>query len=292
MLRDDVRPPCLSVRVRTSRQAVQRGAKMADNKGQGDTESSASMEVEPPATVNGDASEEQNSPSNNTESVPKETGDEESGEKAPEVPTPSAETAEKSSEPAGDGEAQGETKTAVRRASETEKEEQGAGETEKDKEMIRIVKQERHSDDEAETDEQAAGANRRTNANEDGNSNTARNNESSVSGRDGTGAADVTSPAPSTETAAPPAVPINLLDTCAVCKQSLQNRDCEPKLLPCLHSFCLKCLPQPERQISVGVAGPHGQDTHIGKYKQNLRSTGYPRGHGRVKTRPCLFHGT
>lgn len=62
-----------------------------------------------------------------------------------------------------------------------------------------------------------------------------------------------------------PAAPINLLDTCAVCKQSLQNRDCEPKLLPCLHSFCLKCIPQPERKITVPVQGPHGQDTRIGK---------------------------
>uniref|UniRef100_A0A4W4HE98 E3 ubiquitin-protein ligase TRIM33 n=1 Tax=Electrophorus electricus TaxID=8005 RepID=A0A4W4HE98_ELEEL len=89
--------------------------------------------------------------------------------------------------------------------------------------------------------------------------------EPTVPGGDGTAAG--TSPAPTVETptpiSAPPAVPINLLDTCAVCKQSLQNRDCEPKLLPCLHSFCLKCIPQPERQISVGVPGPHGQDTHI-----------------------------
>ncbi|XP_066500215.1 E3 ubiquitin-protein ligase TRIM33 isoform X2 [Hoplias malabaricus] len=73
---------------------------------------------------------------------------------------------------------------------------------------------------------------------------------------------------PSEPAAAPPAppapaAPINLLESCAVCKQCLQNRDCEPKLLPCLHSFCLKCIPQPERQISVAVPGPHGQDTHI-----------------------------
>ncbi|XP_076133447.1 E3 ubiquitin-protein ligase TRIM33 isoform X2 [Alosa pseudoharengus] len=76
-----------------------------------------------------------------------------------------------------------------------------------------------------------------------------------------------TSPSPSTNAnvtaAATPAAPLNLLDTCAVCKQSLQNRDCEPKLLPCLHSFCLKCIPQPDRQITVPVNGPHGQDTHI-----------------------------
>lgn len=74
------------------------------------------------------------------------------------------------------------------------------------------------------------------------------------------------SPPSAAPTTTPVSTPINLLDTCAVCKQSLQNRDCEPKLLPCLHSFCLKCIPQPERQISVQVPGPHGQtDTHIGK---------------------------
>lgn len=74
------------------------------------------------------------------------------------------------------------------------------------------------------------------------------------------------SPPSAAPTATPVSTPINLLDTCAVCKQSLQSRDCEPKLLPCLHSFCLKCIPQPERQISVQVPGPHGQtDTHIGE---------------------------
>ncbi|KAK6470389.1 E3 ubiquitin-protein ligase TRIM33 [Huso huso] len=68
-----------------------------------------------------------------------------------------------------------------------------------------------------------------------------------------------------TAPAAPPApaLPINLLDTCTVCKQSLQNRDCEPKLLPCLHSFCLRCIPQPERQLSLQLPGPHGQEIQI-----------------------------
>lgn len=75
------------------------------------------------------------------------------------------------------------------------------------------------------------------------------------------------SPPPAASAATPVSTPINLLDTCAVCKQSLQSRDCEPKLLPCLHSFCLKCIPQPDRQISVQVPGPHGQtDTHIGEF--------------------------
>lgn len=81
------------------------------------------------------------------------------------------------------------------------------------------------------------------------------------------GLATEMSPPPTAPAATPVPAPINLLDTCAVCKQSLQSRDCEPKLLPCLHSFCLKCIPQPERQISVQVPGPHGQsDTHIGEF--------------------------
>lgn len=77
------------------------------------------------------------------------------------------------------------------------------------------------------------------------------------------------SPPPTAPAATPVSTPINLLDTCAVCKQSLQSRDCEPKLLPCLHSFCLKCIPQPDRQISVQAPGPHGQtDTHIGELQK------------------------
>ncbi|XP_067907142.1 E3 ubiquitin-protein ligase TRIM33-like isoform X2 [Heterodontus francisci] len=40
---------------------------------------------------------------------------------------------------------------------------------------------------------------------------------------------------------------LNLLETCAVCKQNFQSRD--PKLLPCLHSFCKKCLPEPQRHL-------------------------------------------
>lgn len=83
----------------------------------------------------------------------------------------------------------------------------------------------------------------------------------------GGGATAEMSPPPAAPSATPVPAPINLLDTCAVCKQSLQNRDCEPKLLPCLHSFCLKCIPQPDRQISLQVPGPHGQtDTHIGEF--------------------------
>lgn len=40
---------------------------------------------------------------------------------------------------------------------------------------------------------------------------------------------------------------LNLLDTCAVCHQNIQSR--APKLLPCLHSFCQRCLPAPQRYL-------------------------------------------
>ncbi|CAH2220660.1 E3 ubiquitin- ligase TRIM33 isoform X1 [Pelobates cultripes] len=60
-------------------------------------------------------------------------------------------------------------------------------------------------------------------------------------------------PAPSSSSTAPAV--LNLLDTCAVCKLSLQSRESEPKLLPCLHSFCRRCLPEPERQLSVPLPG-------------------------------------
>eukprot|EP00061_Rhincodon_typus_P011484 g36528.t1 len=51
--------------------------------------------------------------------------------------------------------------------------------------------------------------------------------------------------------AAPAEVNLNLLDECAVCRETLQGK--EPKLLPCLHSFCKRCLPEPERQLSIPI---------------------------------------
>ncbi|XP_042707581.2 transcription intermediary factor 1-alpha isoform X5 [Chrysemys picta bellii] len=50
------------------------------------------------------------------------------------------------------------------------------------------------------------------------------------------------------------AAQLNLLDTCAVCGQHIQSR--RPKLLPCLHSFCLRCLPQPDRYLMLPPAAP------------------------------------
>ncbi|XP_059190483.1 transcription intermediary factor 1-alpha-like [Centropristis striata] len=41
----------------------------------------------------------------------------------------------------------------------------------------------------------------------------------------------------------------NQLDTCPVCHLNFHSR--EPKLLPCLHSFCTKCLPLPSRNLAM-----------------------------------------
>ncbi|XP_053575657.1 transcription intermediary factor 1-alpha [Bombina bombina] len=42
---------------------------------------------------------------------------------------------------------------------------------------------------------------------------------------------------------------MNLLETCGVCRLNIQSRS--PRLLPCLHSLCLRCLPPPERYLSM-----------------------------------------
>ncbi|XP_028287072.1 E3 ubiquitin-protein ligase TRIM33-like [Parambassis ranga] len=41
----------------------------------------------------------------------------------------------------------------------------------------------------------------------------------------------------------------NYLDTCPACHLNFHSR--EPKLLPCLHSFCKKCLPSPSRNLAM-----------------------------------------
>ncbi|KAF3855110.1 hypothetical protein F7725_023165 [Dissostichus mawsoni] len=41
----------------------------------------------------------------------------------------------------------------------------------------------------------------------------------------------------------------NYLDSCSVCTLNFHSR--EPKLLPCLHSFCKKCLPSPSRNLAM-----------------------------------------
>nr|XP_020480670.1 transcription intermediary factor 1-alpha-like isoform X2 [Monopterus albus] len=41
---------------------------------------------------------------------------------------------------------------------------------------------------------------------------------------------------------------LNYLDTCPICRLNFHSR--EPRLLPCLHSFCKKCLPSPSRNLA------------------------------------------
>ncbi|XP_071349273.1 transcription intermediary factor 1-alpha-like isoform X2 [Trachinotus anak] len=44
----------------------------------------------------------------------------------------------------------------------------------------------------------------------------------------------------------------NYLDTCPFCRLNFHSR--EPRLLPCLHSFCKKCLPSPSRNLALTEA--------------------------------------
>ncbi|MFT7817003.1 transcription intermediary factor 1-alpha-like [Arapaima gigas] len=53
---------------------------------------------------------------------------------------------------------------------------------------------------------------------------------------------------------------LNLLDTCAVCSLAFHSR--EPRLLPCLHSFCRKCLPAPSRSLVL----PEQAASHLHPY--------------------------
>ncbi|XP_035237028.1 E3 ubiquitin-protein ligase TRIM33 isoform X1 [Anguilla anguilla] len=184
---------------------------MADNKGVGDTESSANMDPAPQGEDSGDPPSKEADAVIVIEPATKDEEDGQSQENVSEAPTPTS--------AGGDG---------------------GGGSS------------------------AGGGGDGSTSSSPTGNANP-ETTEPAISGEVvGTSPAPITdmSPPPVAPTATPSA-PINLLDTCYVCKQSLQNRDCEPKLLPCLHSFCLRCIPQPERQISVQVPGPHGQDTHI-----------------------------
>lgn len=78
--------------------------------------------------------------------------------------------------------------------------------------------------------------------------------------------APAAAPAPGPSAGPPLGPPASLLDTCAVCQQSLQSRrEAEPKLLPCLHSFCLRCLPEPERQLNVPIPGGSNGDIQQGE---------------------------
>uniref|UniRef100_A0AAR2JRJ7 E3 ubiquitin-protein ligase TRIM33 n=1 Tax=Pygocentrus nattereri TaxID=42514 RepID=A0AAR2JRJ7_PYGNA len=220
------------------------------------------MESEPAATVNGDTTGEPTESARVTEAAPKDVGDGQCGENVSRVSTPADDDGGggggESSDTAGGGEGEGEGG--------------GGGEGEVNTSRSSPDGDGNRSVEAAETSGTAgegaatATATATATAPAPAPGPSPAPAPATAPGPAATAAAG-SSPAPPAEPspAAPPApaTPINLLDTCAVCKQSLQNRDCEPKLLPCLHSFCLKCIPQPERQISVGVPGPHGQDTHI-----------------------------
>uniref|UniRef100_A0A8C9Z448 RING-type E3 ubiquitin transferase n=1 Tax=Sander lucioperca TaxID=283035 RepID=A0A8C9Z448_SANLU len=59
----------------------------------------------------------------------------------------------------------------------------------------------------------------------------------------------------------------NYLDTCPVCHLNFHSR--EPKLLPCLHSFCKKCLPSPSRNLAM-VEPPNSQVDSATKPRESV----------------------
>ncbi len=59
----------------------------------------------------------------------------------------------------------------------------------------------------------------------------------------------------------------NYLDTCPVCHLNFHSR--EPKLLPCLHSFCKKCLPSPSRNLAMTEL-PNSQVDSASKPRESL----------------------
>lgn len=220
-LRHDVAVRFLASTSYARRAAVQRGRKMADNKGEEDMEPSASSDTVPSEQDSGNPETKAESAVIVIEPNAKEGEDPEARDNAPQASTPTSDGGDASSGGAAGagGEADG-----------------GSGST------VSPAGNSNTNTEPAATESPAAG--------------------DAPAG----GLTTEMSPPPAVPAATPVSTPINLLDTCAVCKQSLQSRDCEPKLLPCLHSFCLKCIPQPDRQISVQVPGPHGQtDTHIGE---------------------------
>lgn len=100
--------------------------------------------------------------------------------------------------------------------------------------------------------------------------------------------AAASAPAPGPSAGPPPGPPASLLDTCAVCQQSLQSRrEAEPKLLPCLHSFCLRCLPEPERQLSVPIPGGSNGDIQQGEREARPQVGRGGAGDGGARARGC-----
>ncbi|KAK3518062.1 hypothetical protein QTP70_033281 [Hemibagrus guttatus] len=58
---------------------------------------------------------------------------------------------------------------------------------------------------------------------------------------------------------------LGLLDICPLCKLSFHSR--EPKLLPCLHSFCKRCLPSPSRSLAYTEQSTNHQMSAEGQGK-------------------------
>lgn len=58
------------------------------------------------------------------------------------------------------------------------------------------------------------------------------------------------------------------LDTCPVCHLSFHSK--EPKLLPCLHTFCERCLPLPSRNLDVTEPSVSQSDDGATKPRESL----------------------
>lgn len=70
------------------------------------------------------------------------------------------------------------------------------------------------------------------------------------------------------------------LDTCPVCHLNFHSR--EPRLLPCLHSFCKKCLPSPSRNLTLATAETANSRSHRATKPRELlclQTYGWVKGH-------------
>lgn len=67
---------------------------------------------------------------------------------------------------------------------------------------------------------------------------------------------------------------LGLLDICPLCKLSFHSR--EPKLLPCLHSFCKRCLPSPSRSLAYTEQSTNHQMSAEGQGKPCMITSNHP----------------
>lgn len=67
---------------------------------------------------------------------------------------------------------------------------------------------------------------------------------------------------------------LGLLDICPLCKLSFHSR--EPKLLPCLHSFCKRCLPSSSRSLAYTEQGINHQMPADGQGKPCMITLYHP----------------